>query len=244
MKLYNLTQTRLDDTAANSVLNRAAEQAALASHLLALEEQFSALGRSGAQPRKLADLKLQMARTLVGLERGAEAWPLARSAFDTFIAADEFESAADCCDVLYRSEQPGALVALGQGIWLAVTYPIDPELTVELLSHVVDDTPDDADGAAVAATTALFIADIRADGGLHRNLTFFASQMLANVARRHSGVDSQAAFDFWRDKLELRDPDQFLVRLRNIVDVLVQDDWWFDRDALQQTLPLERAAGF
>jgi len=35
----------------------------------------------------------------------------------------------------------------------------------------------------------------------------------------------------------LNDPDKFLVRLRNVVDVLVQDDWWFDRDALHAQLP-------
>jgi hypothetical protein len=118
-----------------------------------------------------------------------------------------------------------------------VTCPIDVELAVELLSHVVDETPDDADGAAVAATTALFLADLRAEGTQRENLTFFTSQMLANVARRHSDVDSQEAFDLWRDRLELREPEKFLVRLRNVIDVLVQDEWWFDREALQERLP-------
>ena len=32
-------------------------------------------------------------------------------------------------------------------------------------------------------------------------------------------------------------PDKFLVRLRNIVDVLVQEDWWFDRDELRARIP-------
>jgi len=62
--------------------------------------------------------------------------------------------------------------------------------------------------------------------------------MLANVARRHSGAESQAAFDLWMERLELREPEKFLVRLRNVVDVLVQDDWWFNRDALQAKLPI------
>ena len=31
--------------------------------------------------------------------------------------------------------------------------------------------------------------------------------------------------------MELNDPARFLPRLRNVVDVLAQDDWWFDRDA-------------
>ncbi len=238
MKHYDINHMQLADTAADSVVNRAAADAALESHLVALQERYEDLRRVGAQPKELAELRLQMARTLVGLGRGNEAWPTAREALDVFIATQDFESAADTCDVLFQSEQPLSLSALGQGIWLAVTYPIDPELSVELLSHVVDETPDDADGAAVAATTALFLADMRASGRQRENLMFFATQMLGNVARRHSGADTQEAFDLWMERMELREPEKFLVRLRNVVDVLVQDEWWFDRDALQAKLPI------
>lgn len=238
MKYYDITNTQLPDTAADSVINRSAEQAALESHLQAIEERYDELGRIGAAATDLADVKLQLARTLVNLERGEAAWPLGRDALDQFIRSEDFESAADACDVLFQAEQPQSLCALGQGIWLAVTYPIDPELSVELLTHVADETPDDADGAAVAATTALFLADMRASGKQRDNLTFFASQILGNVARRHSQVDSQAAFHLWMERLELNEPDKFLVRLRNVVDVLVQDDWWFDREALQEKLPV------
>jgi hypothetical protein len=229
--------TRLSDTAADSVINRSAEMAALESHLEALSEHFTNLRRVAGRPKDLADLRLQMARTLVGLERGEEAWGPARESLDVFIAEEDWESAADACDVLFQCGQPGSLCALGQGIWLAVTYPMDPDLTVELLTHVVDETPDDADGAAVAATTAMFVADLRATGNQRDNLMFFTSQILGNVARRHSGVQTQAEFDRWMDRLELREPEKFLVRLRNVVDVLVQEDWWFDRNALQAKLP-------
>jgi hypothetical protein len=106
------------------------------------------------------------------------------------------------------------------------------------LSHIVDDTPDDSDGAAVAAATAAFIADVRSEAGPDRDrLTFFAQQLLGRVARRHSQIESQDQFDLWIERLELDDPDKFLVRLRNVVDVLVQDQWWFDRDALQAQIP-------
>ena len=238
LKLFEIVAGRLADTAADSVLNRVAGQAALESHLDALRDLLNDLRRRGAPVTEIADARLQMARALVGLERGKEAWPLGREVLDIFIAHEDFESAADACDVLFQAEQPQSLAALGQGIWLAVTYPIDPDLSVELLTHVIDETPDDADGAAVAATTALFLADMRAEGSQRDNLMFFASQLLGQVARRHSGVDGQEAFDNWMEKLELKEPDKFLVRLRNVVDVLVQDDWWFDREALRARLPL------
>jgi len=238
MKHYDPQGPRLGDTAAESVVNRSAQEAALESHLQALRDRQRELVRSAGAPQDIADVKLQLARTLVNLKRGEEAWPLGREALDTFIRAEDFESAADACDVLFQCDQPDSLSALGQGIWLTVTYPMDPELSVALLTHVVDETPDDADGAAVAATTALFLADVRASGQQRENLMFLVSQTLGGVARRHGKVDSQEAFDRWMERLELKEPDKFLVRLRNVVDVLVQDDWWFDREALRARLPV------
>lgn len=233
MNPYSFENSRLEDTAADSVLNRSAREAALESHLRALQDRYRELTRLSGGAQEIADLKLQMARALVNLERGEEAWPLGREALDHFILAEDFESAADACDVLFQSDQPESLNALGQGIWLTVTYPMDPELSVELLTHVVKETPDDSDGAAVAATTALFLADIRASGPQHENLRSFATHILGTVAKRHSDVDSQEAFDLWMERLELKEPEKFLVRLRNVVDVLVQDNWWFDPEALR-----------
>ena len=237
MKQFDQLMARLPDTAADSVLGYGIETAALESHLQILREHLDELKRSGGSAPRLADLQLQIARTLVNLDRGREAWPMARSAFGHFIEWNQLELAADACDVLFQANQPGSLAALGQGIWIAVTCPIDPELTLELLKHVIEDTPDDSDGAAIAATTALFLADVRAQGRQREDLMFFATQLLGMVARRHSGVDSAEQLDAWMERLELKEPEKFLVRLRNVVDVLVQDDWWFDREALQERLP-------
>ena len=237
MKNFDIDLPQLRDTAADSVTNTLSEEAALESHLQALQERFAEV-ETVSDAKAKAEVELQIARTLVELKRGAEAWAVGRRAFDVFIEAEDFESAADLCDILFRCEQSESLSALGQGIWLSVTYPIDPDLSVELLTHVVEETPEDADGAAVAATTALFLADLRAKGKHRENLMFFASQILGRVARQHSGINNQEAFDLWMERMELKEPDKFLVRLRNVVDVLVQDDWWFDRDALQARLPV------
>jgi len=227
---------KLSDTALKSVSAlKLQEQAHLESRLAALRERLRELHGSDLD---LARLRLEIARALVGLERGAEAWEPARLAFDQFVAHEQWEDAADACDLLFRADQPQSLAALGQGIWIGVTFPVDPELSVHLLSHVVDETPDESDGAAVAATAALYLADMRSEGALHERLHFFASQLLGNVARRHSQVETQEQFDHWVERLELKDPDKFLPRLRNVVDVLVQDDWWLERDRIQAQLPV------
>jgi hypothetical protein len=186
-----------------------------------------------------AALLLEMARVLLRLEKMSEAWSAAREAFDYCIAAERWEDAIQCCDVLFATDQEESLAALGQGVWLAVTFPVDPELTVAMLQHVVDETPEDSQGAAVAATVAHYVADLRMPDGKERdNLLFYTNQLLATVARRQANIHDQQAFDNWFGKLELDDPAKFLPRLRNIVDVLVQDNWWIDRASIQAKLPL------
>ncbi len=225
---------KLEDTVAESANMDAVEKARLEAELAEMEARLP----KASDANERAQLQLDMGRILADLKRGDQAWSLCREAFDHFLAKENWEAAADCCNIMYLSDQPGSLSALGQGVWLGVTYPIDPEISVELLHHIIDDTPDDSDGAAVAAATAAFIVDVRTEGDSRReDLLFFTQQMLGKVANRHSGVSDQAQFDYWIEKLELDQPDKFLVRLRNIVDVLVQDDWWFDRDELRARIP-------
>ncbi len=240
MKYIPLKYIKEDHAVGNSDDSEdAKESTGMLKRLVAdLREQLAALS-PGAEPLRRADLLLQLGRALVRLELGSEAWTMAREAVDLYLAEQAWEGAAQCCDILFLSDQPDSLAALGQGIWLAVTYPIDPELSVALLQHVVDETPPDADGAAVAAVTAYYLVDMRAREPQREHLLLYASQVLATVARRHSNVAGQEDFNRWIASMELNDPALFLPRLRKVVDVLVQEDWWFDRDALQAALPAD-----
>jgi hypothetical protein len=184
-----------------------------------------------------AELQVRIGAALVDLERSEEAFAIAREAFDTYVKYEQWEGAVEACDVMFQSNQPESLAALGNGVWLAVTFPVDAELTVAMLHHIVDETPDDSDGAAVAAATAHYVVDLRAEGKKRNDLTFFTNKLLGEVARRHSDVNSQEQFEYWVEKLELNDPALFLPRLRNVVDVLVQEDWWVDREAIWASLP-------
>ena len=240
MKYIPLKYIREDPAVGNADDSTdAKESTAMLERLVAdLSGQLEALS-PGAERLRRADLQLQLGRALVRLEKGPEAWAAAREAFDLYLAEQAWEGAAQACDILFLAGEPQSLAALGQGIWLAVTYPVDPELSVALLQHVVEETPPDADGAAVAAVTAYYLADLRARDPQREHLLLYANQVLATVARRHSGVDGQHAFNQWLEDMELNDPALFLPRLRNVVDVLVQDEWWFDRDALQAALPAD-----
>jgi len=192
---------------------------------------------SEATSIKRAELLLDYGRTCLELERNFEAWQTGQQAFNIFVQAENWEGAVLACDVMFSAEQPDSLVALGNGLWLAVTFPIDPELSVVMLDHIIDETPDDSDGGAIAAAVAHYLVDLRAQDKDRENLLFFTNQLLGTVARRHSNVESQEDFEAWVKKLELDSPDDFFGRLGQVLNVMVQDDWWVDRDALRAKLP-------
>ena len=116
-------------------------------------------------------IQLDIAETLLALDRKKEAWSTARKALEIFLNAEQWQDAVESCNVLFRTEQPASLAALGQGVWLAVTFPIQADTTIAMLQHIIEETPDNSDGAAIAAITAHYIADIRAPEDKHHSLT-------------------------------------------------------------------------
>ena len=190
--------------------------------------------QSNATPLARARLQLDVAEILIALERKPEAWTLAREAFDTALQHDAWKDVVEACDVLFQCERKDSIAALGMGVWLAVSFPVDPELTLAMLLHVVEDTPNDSDGAALAAVAARYVIDLRADDENHESLGFLANNLIARVAERHSNVRDQVALDKWMDRLQLRDPQIFLPRLGQVIDIIVGDAWWFDRDDLRK----------
>ena len=226
------------DLGAESGEDAGASVEALQAQLSAVRERLKESGVAIDSPQ-WCELALQEGRLLVNLGEGAQAWRSAQRCFEQFCAVGVWAQAAEAARLMFQSGEADALVALGHAVWLAVTFPVDPELSLALLQDIVDETPDDSDGAAVAAATAAYVVDLRTQGSKRESLSFIANQLLGTVARRHSGVEKQEDFEQWIQRLELDDPAQFLPRLRNVVDVLVQDDWWIDRDLIQASLPIQ-----
>ena len=182
-------------------------------------------------------VELDIAEALLGLQRMQEAWDIARGLVDRGVALEAWQEATEACDILYRTDLDKNIVALGNGVWLAVTYPIRPQTSVTLLHHIVDETPDKSDGGAVAAMAAHYLADLRTEGKEHDSLTFLTAQILARVAKRHRGIEGQEMLNTWIEILQLNDPNELLPRLGKMLEVMVDGDWWYDRDALRARLP-------
>lgn len=205
---------------------------------LAKARKYLKTMRDDANPMDRARALLNVAEPLLGLGQGADAWLHAREAFSVCVDYERWQDAVEAADVLYQCNQPDSIAALGQGIWLAVTYPVKAQSTVTLLNHVIDETPDDSDGGAVAAMAAHYIVDLRTEGEEKASLSFLTTQMIARVAKRHRGIEDQKTLDIWIEMLQLNDIPELLKRLATVVDVMVGDKWWFDREELRARLPV------
>lgn len=211
----------------------------LKQRLSLLESELAALG-GAAESIERIKLMLAIGYILIELGQPDRAWGLAHEVLPVTIKQQAWLHAVEACDVIYLCEKDDSVVALAHGIWLGVTFPIDPELSVAMLQHLVDETPDHSDGAALAAATASYIVGFRCDDSKQRDeLLFFTSQLLGQVARRHSQVEGQEIFDFWMERMGLDDADKFLPRLAKVLELLVDDRWWFDRDSIRALIPGE-----
>ncbi len=221
--------------------NECADDAIQSSQLVELRldelrKKLDEIGTGAPLDTKLP-LILQQCYALLELNRFDEAWDLAHAHFDQAISEELWLYAVESCDIMFQTGKPESIKALAHGIWLSVTFPVDPELSVAMLQHMVDESQDRSDGAAVAAATAGYIADMRAEDKQRENLQFFTIQLLGQVARTHSQVEDQEIFDFWVQQLELDNPGKFLPRLATVLDILTGGDWWFDRDQLRSKIP-------
>ncbi len=201
-----------------------------------LEKQIDSLPQDAPANDRL-QLALDRCYTLLELNRFEEAWTIARDALDQALEDELWLRGVEACDIMFQSDQADSVKALAHGIWLGVTFPVDPELSVAMLQHLVDESPERSDGAAVAAATACYLVDLRAEGKQREDLLFFTNQILGQVARTHSQVEEQEIFDFWVKQLELDEPQKFLPRLSRVLELLIGDPWWFDRDELRDKIP-------
>ena len=226
------------ETGVLEISDEAEAQAFLREQLVNTDYKISMLA-ADCDPLERARLLLDKANALLGLEQKVQAWDAARQAFDVFIAQQDWSGAVEACDILYQTDQPASIIALMHGVWLAVTFPVDTEHSIVMLTYVVDETPDNSDGGAVAAATAHYIVGLRATDETHDSLSFLTTNLMAKVAQRHGDVKSQETLDFWMEKMELNDPQIFLPRMAKVLDTIVNENsWWFDRDALRDQLPV------
>ncbi len=221
----------------NPVLEVTAQEKTLQQDLELHMQHFNALPEQ-CDPVEKARLMLDIAECHLGLDQLDEAHQWAQQGISPLIKNEQWPLVVDACDIIYNCNKDDALVALGNGIWLAVTFPIDPNISIQMLHHIVDETPDDSDGAAVAAMLAHYLAETRSNEKDHKNLTFLTNQIVTQVAKRHRNIEDEKTMQTWIKMYQLDEIDQLLSKMAVILETIVDNHWWYDRDEIRSRLPL------
>ena len=153
-------QSNTNPTAPIKAIDQTESLAEIRKALADAKQRLKAIPDDGS-PVERARALMDVAEPMLGLGQAVDAWNHAREAFAVFMDYEQWQDAVEAADILYQCEQPDSIAALGQGIWLAVTYPVKPHSTVTLLNYVIDETPDDSDGAAVAGRAGPKLPDTR-----------------------------------------------------------------------------------
>jgi hypothetical protein len=196
---------------------------AMRRQLAAERERLATLESVGASPLESALVSLEIATLLFE----------ALAAFDQLVAGESWQAAVECCDILYQCDRPESIRALAHGVWLGITFSVAPDILINQLHHIVDDTPDHSDGGAVAAMAAHYIADVHAEGQERENLRFLTTEIVARVAKRHRSIESQEGLTAWISILGLDDPGNLFKSLGQMLDAMADGVWWIDRDRLR-----------
>lgn len=221
----------------NPVLEVTAQEKTLQQDLELHMQHFNALP-ADCDPVEKSRLMLDIAECHLGLDQTDQAHSWAHQSIAALIQQEQWPLVVDACDIIYNCGKDDALVALGNGIWLSVTFPVDPNISIQLLHHIVDETPDDSDGAAVAAMLAHYLAETRSSDKDHKNLTFITNQIVTQVAKRHRNIEDEKTLQTWIKMYQLDEIDQLLPKMAIILDTIVDNQWWYDRDDIRSRLPL------
>ena len=104
-----------------------ANEEQLQSRLEYFEAQLAGLSEGSPVEDRIKNL-LEIGRIQVERYKGSDAWEKAFTAFNLAQEDELWELAVEACDVMFLSEGPDALVALGHALWLGITFPISSQM--------------------------------------------------------------------------------------------------------------------
>ena len=86
----------------------------LAEKLATYQRNLKSLAADASEMDR-ALIQLDISEVLLALDQKEEAWNEARATFDVFIKNEAWQRAVEACNVMYQTEQPASIVALGHG---------------------------------------------------------------------------------------------------------------------------------
>ncbi|MBF0340034.1 MAG: hypothetical protein HQL95_03620 [Magnetococcales bacterium] len=133
--------------------------------------------------------------------------------------------------------------ALAQRIWVGLKTQAPAIEVVQSLFHLLNTLGPRHDLAPAICALAHLLAKHRTPDHPDRDLAIGQSQQMFSLVCDTFNVIGEEAFHIWVEGKQLNDPDHYIPTILKGLEIMVGDDWWIDREALQKDLEqAQRAA--
>ncbi|MBF0262648.1 MAG: hypothetical protein HQL97_12540 [Magnetococcales bacterium] len=133
--------------------------------------------------------------------------------------------------------------ALAQRIWVGLKTDAPAIEVVQSLFHLLNTLGPRHDLAPAICALAHLLAKHRSPDHADRDLAIGQSQQMFSLVCDTYNIIGEEAFQIWVQAKQLDDPDLYIPSILKGLEMMVGDDWWIDRDKLQNELEqAQRAA--
>ncbi|MEO5362527.1 MAG: hypothetical protein H7838_02715 [Magnetococcus sp. DMHC-8] len=175
--------------------------------------------------------------TLAGQAKltAAEEWQLNKAAIARFGRNGHWQEALALLTAMSKKQRSHEMYkALAQRVWVALKSDAPVPEVVLALYHLLNTLGPRHEIAGPIAALAHLMAKHRTPDHPDQALAQAQSQQMFALVLDAVGIVGDDAFGKWVTHNHLDDPNHYIPIVLHGLEIMVGDDWWFDRDALQR----------
>ena len=167
----------------------------------------------------------------------AEEWKLNKAAIRRFANDSNWPEALKLLKVLSTKHRNKEIYkALAQRVWICLKSDAPSPEVVLSLFHLLNTLGAKHEVAGPIVALAHLMAKKRTPDHKDSDLAMGQAQQMFNLVCETIGVVGEDAFKKWVETNKLDDPGYYVPIVMHCLDIMVGDDWWFDREKLQQEM--------
>ncbi len=165
----------------------------------------------------------------------AEEWRLNKAAIARFSRSGQWQEVLDLLTDLSKKQRNHEIYkALAQRVWVGLKSDAPVTEVVLALYHLLNTLGPRHEVAGPIVALAHLIAKHRTPEHPDRALAQAQSQQMFALVLDTIGIVGDEAFGKWVAHNHLDDPNHYIPVVLNCLEIMVGDDWWIDREALQK----------
>lgn len=174
----------------------------------------------------------------------AEEWRLNKAAIARYSRSGHWKEVLDLLTLLSKKQKSHEIYkALAQRVWVALKSDAPVTEVVLALYHLLNTLGPRHELAGPIVALAHLMAKHRTPEHPDRALAQAQSQQMFALVLEVRGIVGDEAFAQWVAENHLDDPNHYIPTVLKGLEIMVGDDWWIDREKLQQSGMAPASAG-